>query len=166
MSSLQAPLGSVDPPCLRLLLVDAHDRSRRSSRVLLDALPGLHVVGETGEHAEALELSARMLPDVVIMSMRVRGGSGAATARALMAQRPGLPVVVLTLFDSPEYVEAALDAGAGAYVLKQSTAQDLVAAIEAVMKGQRYLGAGVALRPADTHAPLSPTAVRRDGKSS
>lgn len=127
----------------RLMLVDAHDRSRRSSRILLDSLSGLQVVGETGEHQEALDLAERLRPDVVVISMRVRGGSGADTTRALRAQFPGLPVVVLTLFDSPEYVDAALEAGALAYVLKQAPSEDLVAAIAAARQGRMHLGQDV-----------------------
>lgn len=143
MSEFSVPPSAAGNAPLKLLLVDAHDRSRRSSRVLLDTLPGLRVVGETGDHAEALTLLVQERPDMVIMSMRVRGGSGAATSRALLERQPALPILILTLFDSPEYVDAAFEAGARAYVLKQSTSQDLVAAIDSLMKGHSYMGAGV-----------------------
>lgn len=127
----------------RLLLVDAHDRSRHSTRLLLEAVPGWQVIGETDDHDEALALARHRSPDVVLIGMRVRDGSSLRTTEALVGLTPSCPVVVLSLFDSPEYVEAALKAGALGYVLKQSTSEDLVAAIQAAREGRRHLGQGV-----------------------
>jgi DNA-binding NarL/FixJ family response regulator len=106
-------------------------------------VPGWQVIGETDDHDEALAMAREQSPDVVLIGMRVRDGSSLRTTEALAGLRPPSAVVVLSLFDSPEYVDAALKAGAMGYVLKQSTSADLVAAIQAAHGGRRYLGQGL-----------------------
>ena len=140
---MNTPTHSPSPGPIRLLLVDAHDISRSSSRVLLDALPGLFVVGEAGDKQQALALANEHRPDIVLMSMRIRESSGSEMIRLLLQGFPGLRVVILTLFDSPEYVQAALDAGASAYVLKEAPSSDVLTAIERVMAGSTFLSAGL-----------------------
>ena len=124
---------------VRLLLVDIHAISRESSRMLLDTIAGFEVVGETSEHDAALQLASELKPDIVIISMRVKGSSGPDTTRAILANNPGIRVVFWTLFDDQEYVRSALDAGARAYVLKQDPAVEIEIAIERVLSGQVYL---------------------------
>lgn len=137
------------PPAkpIRILLVDVHSISRNSSRDLFNALPELEVVGETGNHAEALELAKTLQPDVVLMGMRVQGASGPETTRGLLQAMPQLRVVFFTFFDDPEYVNAALDAGAQAYVLKQEPALEVLQAIASVMQGRQYLSPALQLQP-------------------
>lgn len=132
---------------IRVLLVDVHSISRNSSRDLFNALPDLEVVGETGNHAEALALATALQPDVVLIGMRVQGASGPETTRSLLQAIPQLRVVFFTFFDDPEYVNAALDAGAQAYVLKQEPALEVLQAITSVMQGRQYLSAALNLQP-------------------
>jgi len=134
------------PDVTRLLLVDIHAISRSSSRVLLDSLPGLHVVGETSEHLEALALARNLQPDVVLISMRVQGATGPETARQILKLCPRTRIVFLTLFDDPEYVHSALAAGAHGYVLKQEPAAEVQRAIAKVLLGEQYLSPGLQLR--------------------
>lgn len=126
-------------PAIRLLLVDVHAISRESSRLLLDTIAGFEVVGETDEHFEALHMVSELQPDVVIVSMRVKGSTGPDTARLILQQHPAVEVVFWTLFDDPEYVRSALSAGAHAYVLKQDPSEEIEIAIDKVLKGQTYL---------------------------
>ena len=137
------PMPSTD---IRLLLVDVHTISRRSSRLLLNSLPGLVVVGETSEHQEALRLVCDLRPDVVLISMRVQGATGPETARQMLQRVPTTRVVFLTLFDDPEYVDSALEAGALGYVLKQEPAAEILKAIQKVAHGQTYLSPGLSAR--------------------
>jgi len=130
--------GSVSPP-VRLLLVDAHERSRRNARALLDAVPTVQVVGDTGNHRETLDLAQSCAPDVVVIAIRVSGASGPEVTRGLLSLHPKLRVVFFTLFDSPEYVNAAVGAGAHGYVLKEAPTAELLATIDAVMRGQTML---------------------------
>ncbi len=145
MSTLHPDDPPVDQPPVRLLLVDIHAQSRRSSRLMLDALPGLLVVGETSALVEALTLAASEKPDVVLLSNRVQGSSGPDTARAFTQKFPAIKIVFLTFFDDAEYVQAALTAGAVGYVLKQEPAARVQEAIASVMKGERYLSPGLHL---------------------
>lgn len=126
-------------PCVRLLLVDVHAISRESSRMLLETIAGFKVVGETDEHRVALEMVSALQPDVVIVSMRVKGSTGPDTARQILKEHPSVEVVFWTLFDDPEYVRAALAAGAHAYVLKQDPSEEIEIAIAKVLKGETYL---------------------------
>lgn len=126
-------------PAIRLLLVDVHAISRESSRLLLDTIAGFEVVGETDEHHEAMHMVSELQPDIVIVSMRVKGSTGPETARLILQSHPDVQVVFWTLFDDPEYVRSALSAGAHAYVLKQDPSEEIEIAIDKVLKGQTYL---------------------------
>lgn len=129
---------------VRLLLVDIHSISRSSSRLVLNAFPTLSVLGETSDYHEALNMVSVMQPDVVIISMRVQGATGPETTREILKIQPNTKVIFLTLFDDPEYVRSAMDAGAHAYVLKQEPAAQVLQAIDRVMLGEIYLSPGLA----------------------
>lgn len=131
---------------VRLLLVDVHAISRNSSRVLLNSLPGLAVVGETGEYAEALRLVTTLQPDMVLIGMRVQGSTGPETARQLSNLAPQARILFFTLFDDPEYIKSAMASGAHGYVLKQEPAAELLKAISKVMQGEIYLSPGLKLK--------------------
>jgi DNA-binding NarL/FixJ family response regulator len=128
---------------IRLLLVDIHAISRTSSRLLLDSFPTLRVVGETSDYLEALNMVSVLQPDVVIISMRVQGATGPEAAKQILKLKPDIKVIFLTLFDDPEYVRSAMDAGAHAYVLKQEPAAQVLQAIDRVMRGEIYLSPGL-----------------------
>jgi DNA-binding NarL/FixJ family response regulator len=131
------------PAPTRLLLVDIHAISMKSSRLLLDALPSLQVVGETSDYTEALHLATVLHPDIVLISMRVKGATGPETARQILKMNPAVRVIFLTLFEDPEYVTSALVAGAHGYVLKQEPAGEVLKAIDHVMQGKTYLSPGL-----------------------
>lgn len=132
---------------IRLMLVDDHPLVRDGLRARLEAVPGLSVVAEAGSAEAALELALRERPDIVVMDIGLRGTSGIeATARLLQAC-PGLRVLMLSMYDNPEYVREALRAGARGYVLKDSPAEETVAAIRAVMAGETFVAAALAARP-------------------
>jgi DNA-binding NarL/FixJ family response regulator len=146
MSDTQ-PLCPGTPAHIRLLLVDIHATSRRSMRNLLDLLPGLKVVGETGEYQEALSLLAQLQPDIVLISMRVQGSTGPDTVREILKLRPQTRIVFITLFFDVEYVNSALAAGAHAYVLKHEPASEVQKAIDMVVRGETYLSPGLGQLP-------------------
>jgi two-component system, NarL family, nitrate/nitrite response regulator NarL len=140
-------------PIIRLMLVDDHPLVRDGLRARLASVPGLAVVAEADSADAALEFAPRAAPDLVLMDIGLRGTNGIEATRRLRALLPALHVVVLSMHDNAEYVREALQAGAGGYVLKDSPAEDIVAAIHAVMAGGRYLSAGVAAasqRPSGT----------------
>lgn len=128
---------------VRLLLVDVHDISRRSFRQLLDAIGTFEIVGDTGDRNEALSLGELHHPDVVLMSVRVRGSSGIEMTRRFRAMSPAPRVVILTLYDSPEYIQEAARAGADGYVLKEAPVAELLEAINTVLQGKTYSSPGL-----------------------
>jgi two-component system, NarL family, nitrate/nitrite response regulator NarL len=132
---------------IRLMLVDDHPLVRDGLRARLASVPGLAVVAEADSADAALEIAPRAAPDLVLMDIGLRGTNGIEATRRLRALLPALHVVVLSMHDNAEYVREALQAGAGGYVLKDSPAEDIVAAIHAVMAGGQYLSAGVVAAP-------------------
>ena len=127
----------------RLLLVDIHAISRTSSRLLLESFSTLHVLGETSDYLEAMNMVAVLQPDVVLISMRVQGATGPEAAKQILKIKPNTKVIFLTLFDDPEYVRSAMDAGAHAYVLKQEPAAQVLQDIDRVMRNEIYLSPGL-----------------------
>ncbi len=126
-----------------LYLVDDHQIMRDGLRSMLDAR-GHTVVGESAEPTQALADLLRLRPEVLLLDLNLDGRSGLELQAEV--QRRGLPVrtVVLTMSSHPHQVAEALRLGASAYVLKGSPATELMAAIDAAVKGKKYLGADVA----------------------
>jgi DNA-binding NarL/FixJ family response regulator len=132
------------PAAIRLLLVDDHPLVRDGLRARLEAVPGLLVVAEADSAEAALNAAAASRPDLVLMDIGMRGTNGIAATRALRAAHPGLRVLMLSMFDNPEYVREADRAGASGYVLKDSPAEEILAAIHAVAAGGRWHSQDVA----------------------
>src|SRR6478609_4150446 len=128
---------------LRLLVVDDHEVVRQGLAALLDRREGFQVVAEAGTVAESLEQARRHMPDIVIMDVRLPDGSGIEACREIRAELPATRVVMLTSYPDEEAVLSAIVAGASGYLLKQVRARDLVAAIEAVGRGESLLDPAV-----------------------
>ena len=128
---------------LTLLVVDDHEVVRQGLVSMLDRRPGFQVVAEAGTVAEAIEMARRFQPDLVIMDVRLPDGSGIEACREIRAELPETRVVMLTSYPDEEAVIAAIVAGASGYLLKQVRARDLVAALEAVGRGESLLDPAV-----------------------
>ncbi len=120
---------------IRVLLADDQGLVRTGFRMILGAEDDLEVVGEAADGLEAVELVTRLEPDVVLMDIRMPGLDGIEATRRAVAARPQVRVVVLTTFDLDEYVYAALQAGASAFLLKDAKETQLLAAIRVVADG-------------------------------
>ena len=127
----------------RLLVVDDHEVVRQGLVALLDRRDGFQVVAEAGTVAEAIEMARRFQPEIVIMDVRLPDGSGIEACREIRAELPDTRVVILTSYPDEEAVLSAIVAGASGYLLKQVRARDLVAALEAVGRGESLLDPAV-----------------------
>ncbi|MFE0849927.1 response regulator [Streptomyces rochei] len=116
---------------IRLLVVDDQFLVRSGLAALLRAAPGMEVVGEASDGAEAVELAARTRPDVVLMDIRMPGMTGIQATERILAEAvdPAPRVLVLTTFDLDEYVYGALRAGASGFLLKDAGPERLLAAV-------------------------------------
>ena len=128
---------------LRLLVVDDHEVVRQGLVALLDRRPGFQVVAEAGTVAESIEAARRFQPDIIVMDVRLPDGSGIEACREIRAEMPETRVVMLTSYPDDDAVLSAIVAGASGYLLKQVRARDLVAALEAVGRGESLLDPAV-----------------------
>jgi DNA-binding NarL/FixJ family response regulator len=122
---------------IRVVLVDDQALVRTGFRMILDETPDIEVVGEAADGLAAVELIGRVHPDVVLMDVRMPGLDGIeATRRLRAAGRLSPRVIILTTFDLDEYVFAGLRAGASGFLLKDTLAVDLLAAVRVVAAGE------------------------------
>ncbi|MFE6336143.1 response regulator [Streptomyces sp. NPDC057798] len=129
---------------IRVLLADDQALLRATFRILLDSCPDMEVVGEASDGAEALDLARAHHPDVVLMDIRMPGTDGLAGTSAICAD-PGLTatrVLILTTFETEDYVAQALRAGASGFLGKDVTADTLLAGIRTVASGEALLSPG------------------------
>jgi len=146
-------------PEIRILLVDDHPMVRDGLRARLHTVPHFQVVGEAGHADEALAALAATTPSVVVLDVGLKDQNGIELARALLDRQPDLRVLMFSMYDNPEYVQRALQAGARGYVLKDAPASEIVAAIDAVAAGGTFLSPAVSRRLFRNQAPrplLSP----------
>jgi DNA-binding NarL/FixJ family response regulator len=124
---------------LRILIVDDHEVVRVGLRTLLDRHPDFTVIDEAGSVREAVDKTLSLQPDVVVMDVRLQGGSGIEACRSIIAQAPDTKIIILTSYAEDAMLFDAISAGAAGYVLKQIGGDDLVRAIERVGRGEALL---------------------------
>lgn len=128
---------------IRIVLADDHTVVRQGLRALLERVTELVVVGEARDGHEALRLVLDEQPDVAVIDLAMPHLNGVETTRRIVRDLPGVRVLVLSMHTGEEYVREALDAGAAGYVVKDSAADELVAAIRTVADGGYYLSADI-----------------------
>ncbi len=121
---------------IRVVLVDDHPMLREGTRALLDAQPGITMVGLTGAGAEALPLVATLAPDVLLLDVHLTDLSGIEVARRVRGAHPAVAILVLTNYEEAGYVRAMLQLGVRGYLGKTATGAAIVAAVRAVAGGQ------------------------------
>jgi DNA-binding NarL/FixJ family response regulator len=145
-----------------VLLADDQELVRAGFRLILE-LAGLDVVGEAGDGAEALELTRRLEPDVVLMDIRMPVMDGIEATRRIGRAGLRTRVLVLTTFDLDQHVWEALQAGASGFLLKDVDRERLVAAVETVAAGDELLAPPVLRRLVAHYVDRPPAAVSRPG---
>ncbi|MEV0246337.1 response regulator transcription factor [Nocardia sp. NPDC050712] len=120
---------------ITVLLVDDQRLIRTGLRMLLESTTDLRVVGEAADGVEAVRLFAELEPDLVLMDLRMPGLDGVGATRQILGSRPGAKVVVLTTFDDDEHLYPALAAGAVGFLVKDTAAPDLLAALRRAVDG-------------------------------
>lgn len=133
---------------VRVVVVDDHALIRGSFRLLVDSAPDLLVVGEAATGAEAVDVTRRTRPDVVLMDIRMPDMDGIEATRLITGVQPDTPtrILVLTTFDLDDYVFGALRAGASGFLLKEASPADLLAAIRVIAAGDALIAPRVTRR--------------------
>jgi DNA-binding NarL/FixJ family response regulator len=134
----------MSPSPVRVLIADDHAIVRTGIRHVLESEPGFEVVGETASGADTLRLAASLHPDVVVLDISMPGESGLAIVRRLLADDQPPRVLMLSMHHNSEYVLESVRAGAHGYLLKDTAATELRAAIRAVCQGESYFSPPVA----------------------
>jgi DNA-binding NarL/FixJ family response regulator len=134
---------------IKVMIVDDHPVVRAGLVGILAAEKDLVVVGEAASADEAVTAARSLLPDVVLMDLRMPGGDGVTATAGVLAAAPAARVVVLTTYESDADILRAVEAGAAGYLLKDAARADLVAAIRAAARGETVLAPSVATRLVD-----------------
>lgn len=129
---------------IRILLVDDHPVVRHGLRGMLESEPDLTVVGEASSGDEGVRRAAELRPDLVLMDLRMPDGDGVQATGRILAQTPGVRVVVLTTYESDRDILRAIEAGAGGFLLKDATPAELAEAVRAAARGETVLAPSVA----------------------
>lgn len=137
---------------LSVLLAEDHPVVREGLRAMLEAEGDFQVVGQTGNSSEVGGMVEELHPDVLVLDLIMPGIGGLNALRELARRRLSTRVVVLSMYANEAYVLEALQNGAGAYVLKQSEAAELVRGIREVAKGRRYLSPPLSQRAVEAYA--------------
>ncbi|SFY34882.1 response regulator transcription factor [Streptomyces atratus] len=144
-------------PSIRVLIVDDQMMVREGFSVLLNAMPGIEVVGEAVDGRQAVAQVAALRPDVVLMDIRMPELNGIEATREIVAADADAKVLVLTTFDLDEYVYQALRAGASGFLLKDASARQLADGVRVVASGEALLAPTVTKRLINEFSKLAQT---------
>jgi len=123
----------------QVVVVDDHELLRAGTRRILDDASGFTVTGEAADGMTALSVVDSLLPDVVLVDIRLPTINGIELARRIVASHPDMVVIILSAYDDEDYVRAALTAGVSGYLLKTTPSPDLISAIEEACTGATVL---------------------------
>ena len=147
----------------RVLVVDDHPVVRGGIVALLDTTEDLHVIGQAADGLEAVRLAIELEPDVVLMDLRMPGLNGDEATARILAERPGIRVLVLTTYESDDSILTAIEAGASGYLLKAAPQEELLAGIRSVARGEVALAPRIAaLLVGRVQQPAAPSLTPRE----
>jgi len=149
---------------ISVLVVDDHPLFRDGLAGLLATIEDTVVVGLAADGAKAVELTAALAPDVVVMDLNMPGLPGLEAIRQIVRREPRPAVLVLTMVEDPDAVTAALQVGASGYLLKGAAQEEVVAAIRTVAAGGAVVGAGAAQRFLSRRGPASAELTDREAE--
>ena len=129
---------------IRVLICDDQAIARHGLQMILASAPDLEVVGQAQDGQEAVELTAQLAPDVVLMDLKMPRLNGVQATRRIRSQSPDVQVLVLTTYDADEWVFDAIRAGAGGYILKDTPPEQLLSAIRDAAAGKTPVDPAVA----------------------
>jgi DNA-binding NarL/FixJ family response regulator len=136
---------------IRVLLADDHEIVRQGIRVLVEAEADIQVVGEAGNGRQAVQMTEKLRPQVVVMDLAMPGLNGMEASRQILAVNPDTKVLVLSSYNDNEYVHQLTEVGAAGYLLKQTAADDLIKAIRETSKGNAFFSPSVCRRLVDNY---------------
>lgn len=142
---------------IRLLVADDQTLFRKALVEMLERSPRLTVIDQVGDGRSAVKRALELQPDVVVMDIRMPGLDGVEATKLILAERPATRILILTAFETDRHVLQALQAGASAYILKDSEPDALVSGILAVHAGQRIVTGAAANRVVDMLTNSGPT---------
>lgn len=169
---------------VKVFLVDDHAVVREGLCSLLEAEKDIHIVGESGDGRDAVRQVQRLCPDIVIMDIAMPNLNGIEATRQIVETCPSTQVIILSMYSSNEHISEALKSGAMGYILKGSSAQEVIEAVRVVKSGGHYLSQPISEmvieeylnpdRTGLTHSPLEKLSSREreilqlvvEGKSS
>jgi DNA-binding NarL/FixJ family response regulator len=131
---------------IRVVLADDQALVRTGFRMILAEAGDIEVAGEAGDGEAAVQVAAQVIPDVVLMDVRMPGTDGITATRLIRAAQPATRVLILTTFDLDEYVYAGLRAGASGFLLKDALAADLLSAVRIAASGEAVVAPAVTRR--------------------
>ena len=140
---------------IKVLIVDDHTVVRDGLTTMLGRQKDFSVVGEAKNGLEAVERAREVQPNVILMDLRMPELDGVEAMRRIRAEDPDINFIVLTTYDSDEYIFHAIEAGAKGYLLKDASREELFQAVRAVHRGESLIEPGVASRVLDRFAQLS-----------
>jgi DNA-binding NarL/FixJ family response regulator len=124
---------------INIILADDHQILRKGLRSLLQSEPDFEIVGESGDGLETINLCKKLGPDILVLDLMLAGINGLEVTRQLTKKCPKVHVVILSMHNGEAYVLETFQSGAKAYILKESSPDELIYAIREVMAGRRYL---------------------------
>lgn len=130
----------------RLIIADDHELARAGLRSMIEGARGLALVGEAANGRDAVDLCRRLQPNLALLDVRMPELDGMAASRAIKECCPATHVLIITTHEHPDYLLAALKAGAAGYLLKDVTRQDLLLTIRRVLRGESILRGDIATR--------------------
>jgi two-component system, NarL family, response regulator NreC len=134
---------------IRILLTDDHTLFRQGIATLLAAEPDMEVAGQAPNASEAVALAAQLRPDIVFMDVGMTGMSSFEATRLIRKERPETKVIFLSMYDDEDYLSECMEMGASGYILKESPAEQMVAAVREVHRGGSYLSPRLLTRLVD-----------------
>ncbi|MGM0688129.1 MAG: response regulator transcription factor [Bacillota bacterium] len=140
---------------IKILIVDDHPMVREGLSNMLENCEGISIAGSCGNSEEAIAKAHEVAPDVILMDIKMEGVNGIETAKQILAQKPEIKIIFLTIFEDTESIRLALQSGASGYILKHVSRQNLIDTIKRVHNGETIIDQSVFRQIVNDYTRLS-----------